>query len=360
VHENALSAPDVVSDAASNRPVASSGDERTAGRRGGRLARKFLGLQEAVPLTALIALVLAIGLTHPRFFDNAAVVANVRAASFVAIIAYGMVILLAMGEIDLSVGGTFGVAFFVCAKLGANAHVNMYVAACIAIALGAVLGLANGLLVLLFRAPAIIVTLGTYSLYAGLVNVISGGNPVGQGLPVTSSFFTKFGSTWLGLPVAGWIALLLCVIFTIVLQRSRPGAMIRAVGSNRSAAAFTGIPAGRLRVYVLMLTGALAALSGVLTLAYDFGGDPSVGTGYELQVIAASIIGGTAITGGSGSVPGGLIGALIVATINSGLVFFNINPLWQNVVTGVVILLAVGTATLVSHRRAERLLRLKD
>ena len=219
--ENALDAPDAASDATSNRRAASSGDEQAASRRGGRqMVRRFFGLQEAVPLIALIALVLVIGLTHPRFFDNAALVANVRAASFVAIIAFGMVILLAMGEIDLSVGGTFGVAFFVCAKLG-HAHVDMYVAACIAIAVGATLGLANGLLVLLFRAPAIIVTLGTYSLYAGLVNVISGGNPVGQGLPVTSSFFTKLGSTWLGLPVAGWVALLLCVIFTIVLTRSR-------------------------------------------------------------------------------------------------------------------------------------------
>jgi len=319
---------------------------------------RFLRLQEAVPLIALIVLVLAIGLTHPRFFDNEAIATNVRAASFVAIIAYGMVLLLAMGEIDLSVGGTFGVAFFVCAKLGE--HMDMYVAAGCAIALGAGLGLVNGLLVSLFRAPAIIVTLGTFSLYAGLVNVVSGGNPVGDRLPIDSSFFTSFGSSWFGFPVAGWFALALCVVFTVFLTRSRPGAMIRAMGANPSAAAFTGIPALRLRVYVLMLTGALAGLSAVLTLAYSYGGDPSVGTGIELQVIAAAIIGGTAITGGSGSVPGGLIGALIVATINSGLVFFNVNPLWQNVVTGLVILLAVGTATLVSHQRAERQLRLNN
>jgi ribose transport system permease protein len=359
--QKSAAAPDLEVAADIDRPTKASDDKRVRPRGGaGQLARRFLALQEAVPLTALIALVLVIGLSHPRFFENAAVVANVRAASFVAIVAFGMVFLLAMGEIDLSVGGTFGIAFYVCAKLGSSAHVDMYVAACIAIALGAVLGLANGLLVRLFRAPIIIVTLGTYSLYAGLVSVISGGNPTGQGLPLTSSFFTVLGGNWLGLPVCGWIALLLCVIFTVGLTRSRPGAMVRAVGSNRSAAEFTGIPGARLRVYVLMLTGALAGLSGVLTLAYAEGGDPSIGTGFELQVIAAAIIGGTAITGGTGSVPGGLIGALIVAAINSGLVFFNVNPLWQNVVTGAVILLAVGTATLVSHRRAERLLRLND
>jgi ribose transport system permease protein len=174
---------------------------------------------------------------------------------------------------------------------------------------------------------------------------------------LTSSFFTKVGGNWAGLPVAGWVAIVLAVVLTIVLMRSRLGGMIRAIGSNRSAATFSGIPAGRLRVYALMLTGGLAGLSGVLTLAYAEGGDSSIGTDFELQVIAAAIIGGTAVTGGSGSVPGGLIGALIVATINSGLVFFNVNPLWSDVVTGVVILIAVGTAALLAHRRAERLAR---
>jgi ribose transport system permease protein len=319
---------------------------------------RLFSLQEFVPGVALVVLVLFVGLSHPRFFSSLALVSNIRAASFVAIIAYGMVFLLAMGEIDLSVGGIYGISFFICAKLGSNGDVNMYLAALIAIVAGVGLGLANGLLVKAFKAPVIIVTLGTYSLYAGLVAVISHGNSIGQALPLQSSFFSKVGGNLLGIPVAGWIALVLCVLLTIVLMRSRTGAMIRAVGSNRSAAAFSGVPAQRLRIYALMLTGGLAGLSGVLTLAYAEGGDSSIGTGFELQVIAAAIIGGTAVTGGSGSVPGGLIGALIVATIDSGLIFFNVNPLWSNFVTGVVILIAVGTGTLLSHRRAERLARL--
>ena len=155
-----------------------------------------------------------------------------------------------------------------------------------------------------------------------MVDVISGGLTIGQGLPLNDSFFTVMGGAWLGIPVAGWIALALTVALTVILNKSRLGAMIRAVGSNRSAAVFSGIPELRLRVYCLMLTGGLAALSGVLTLAFDGGGDSTVGTGMELQAIAAAIIGGTAITGGTGSVPGGLIGALLVATINSALVFF--------------------------------------
>ena len=316
---------------------------------------RVLDVPESAPLLALVALVLVIGLTHSRFFSSQVLVANVRSASFVAIIAYGLVFLLAMGEIDLSVGGTYGIAFWVAAKLANFGHVNPYLAALIAVCVGVGLGAVNGVVANTLRAPVIIITLGTYSLYGGIVAVLSGGSTIGQNLPLASSFFTKVGGTWLGLPVAGWVALGLMVLLTVVLTRSRLGIMIRSAGSNRSAAAFSGVPIARLRLYSLMLTGGLAALSGVLTLAYLQGGDSSIGTGFELQVIAAAIIGGTAVTGGTGSVPGGLIGALIVAAINSGLVFFSVNPLWTNVVTGAVILVAVGSAALLSRRRASKL-----
>ena len=319
---------------------------------------RVLTLQEIAPAAALVVLVLVVGLSHPQFFSSLSIQASIEVAALTAITAVGAVFLLAMGEIDISVGGTYGICFLVCAKLGIHG-MNMYLAALVAIALGAALGLANGVLVWLVKAPTIIITLGTYSLYAGLVQVISGGNQIGQGLPTGGSFFTALGGNLLGIPVVGWVAVALCVVLTVVLNKSRPGAMIRAAGSNRSAAEFSGIPVNRLRIYCLMLTGALAGLAGVLNLTYAQGGDSSVGTGYELQVVAAAIIGGTAITGGTGSVPGGLIGALLVATINSGLVFFNVNPLWHNVVTGAVILMAVGSTALLAHRRAEQLARLE-
>jgi ribose transport system permease protein len=323
-----------------------------------RALTHVLAMQATVPAVTLVALVLLVGLTHPAFFSGQAVEGNIRVAALTAITACGMVFLLAMGEIDISVGGIFGVCFILAGKLAGNAGVDIYLAAVIAIGCGAVMGLANGIFVYLFRAPAIIVTLGTFSLYAGLVQVIYNNEQVGTGLPVESSFFTVVGGNLLGVPVTGWVALVVMIVLTIILTRSRPGAMIRAAGSNRAAAEFSGIPVARLRTYCLMLTGALAGLAGVLNLAYQQGGDSTVGTGYELKVIAAAIIGGTAITGGSGSVPGALIGALLVWTITSGLVFFNVNPLWSDVVTGIVILVAVGAGTLLAHRRAERLARL--
>lgn len=328
-----------------------AGDAGEPGGRGPTAWRRLLQFNEAAPMAALIALVLIIGLTHGRFFDAQVIQSNIRTAAYVAIIAFGMVFLLAMGEIDLSVGGTYGVAFFIAAKMG-DAGASPYLAALVAIAVSVLLGAANGALAALFRAPVIIVTLGTFSLYRGIVDVLSGGSTVGANLNLSGSFFTTLGGQWIGIPAAGWIALAAMVLFTVVLTRSRTGAMVRAVGANRLAAEFSGIPAGRLRMYCLMLTGGLAGVSAVLSLAYVGSADSTIGTGFELQVIAAAIIGGTAVTGGMGSVPGALIGALIVVVINSGLVFFSINSLWSNVVTGVVILIAVGGASLLAHRRA--------
>jgi len=316
----------------------------------GRLNRT-LRMTELGPLLGLIAIALIIGLTHSRFFSHAVILSNVRAASVVAIVAFGIVFLLAMTEIDLSVGGIYGVCFYVAAKFMEDGAMNPYVAALLAICVGVAMGTFNGVAANLFSVPVIIVTLGTFSLYRGLVSVISGGETT-PALPVESSFFTTFGGDWLGLPVIGWFALALAIVLTFVLLKTRFGVMVRAIGANRDAARFAGIPSGRVRLYALMLTGLLAGLSGVLSLAYFEGADPSIGRGLELNAIAAAIIGGTSLSGGTGSVPGALIGALIVASITSGLVFFKVDPLWGDVVTGVVILAAVGMAALVRGRAA--------
>ena len=318
--------------------------------------RKLFGFDELGALVALGLLVLVIGLFHGDFLQKTVLVDTIRQAAFVAIVAYGMVFLLAMSEFDLSVGGTYAVALILAAKWMANGGMSPWIAAGLAILVGVAMGAANGLLANLFRIPVIIVTLGTLSLYRGLVTVISNGEPV-VGIPTQSPFFTKLGGDVLGFPAAGWVVLVLGVVLTLVFTKTRFGAMVRAIGSNRQAAEFSGIPAGRIRLYALMLVGALAALAGVLSLAFFQGADPTVGGGFELQVIAAAIIGGTAVSGGSGTVPGALLGALIVAVINSGLVFFSVDSNWTNVVTGAVILVAVGMDALVRRRRAERALR---
>jgi ribose transport system permease protein len=318
------------------------------------LWRRFISLDEIGPLLALIVLVILIGSFHSEFTEKTVLLNTLRSASFVAITAYGMVYLLAMTEIDLSVGGIYALSIMLAAKW--SVHIDPYVAALLAIGIATLLGAFNGLLANIFRIPVIIITLGTLSMYRGLVQIVSDGKPV-TGIPLQSSFFTKLGGETLGLPTAAWFVLVLGVVLTFVFKKTRFGAMVRATGSNHQAAEFSGIPTRRIRLYALMLVGALAGLAGVLSLANFQGADPTIGAGYELQVIAAAIIGGTAVSGGTGTVPGALIGALIVAVINSGLIFFSINSNWTNFVTGAVIVIAVGSDALIRRRRASRALR---
>ncbi|HVW48032.1 MAG TPA: ABC transporter permease [Solirubrobacterales bacterium] len=316
--------------------------------------RRFLALEELGPLLALAALVILIGGFHSEFTEKTVLLNTLRSASFVAITAYGMVYLLAMTEIDLSVGGIYALSIMLAAKW--MAHIDPFLAALLAILVAVLMGAVNGLLANIFRIPVIIITLGTLSMYRGLVQIVSDGKPA-TGIPLQSSFFSKLGGETLGLPTAAWFVLGLGVILTFVFRKTRFGAMVRATGSNHQAAEFSGIPTRRIRLYALMLVGGLAGLAGVLSLAYFQGADPTIGAGYELQVIAAAIIGGTAVSGGTGTVPGALIGALIVAVINSGLIFFSINSNWTNFVTGAVIVIAVGSDALIRRRRAARAVR---
>ena len=330
------------------RPTTDGGDRQRT--------HKLPSFDEFGTAMALVLLVVLIGIFHSDFLTKSVLLDTLRNAAFVAIVAYGMVFLLAMSEIDLSVGGIYAVALVLSAKWMANGGMSPWVAAGLAIGVGAVMGAFNGVLANVFRIPVIIITLGTLSMYRGLVTIISNGAAV-TGIPTQNSFFTRLGGGWLGVPVAGWFVLVLGVVLTVVFTKTRFGSMVRAIGSNHQAAAFSGIPAARVRLYALMLVGALAATAGVLSLAYFQGADPTVGGGFELQVIAAAIIGGTAVSGGSGTVPGALLGALIVAVINSGLIFVKVSPNWANFVTGAVILIAVGIDAGVRRRRAERALR---
>lgn len=328
--------------------------KRRADKAGGRSwFSRVLSLQEFGVAVSLVVLVLLIGSLHPQFLQRDVLLGTLQTASFVAIIAYGMVFLLAMTEIDLSVGGTYAFSIILSAKLMAQSGVNPWLVALVGIVGSVVMGLFNGVLASLLHLPVIIVTLGTLSLYSGIVTIVSNAQPV-AGLPLSSSFFTQLGGNQFGVPVAVWVALIFLVALSFVFTKTRFGAMVRAIGSNPQAAAFSGIATGRIRLYAVGLTGGLAGIAGMLSLAYFQGADPTIGTGLELQVIAAAIIGGTAVSGGRGTVPGALIGALIVAVINGGLIYFSIPTTWTNFVTGAIILAAVGADSLIRRRRVRR------
>jgi ribose transport system permease protein len=317
-----------------------------------RLGRRR-GWREESGLAAVFAImILVIGVPHPEFFNFGSIKTILRESAFVGIIAFGMVYLVAMVEIDLSVGGIYAVAGTLTAALVKFDQLDPWLAVGGGLAAGLALGAVNGVLTNVIKVPLIIVSLGTLSVYFGLNLIISGGNAI-YGMPNTHPFFRIFGSEVLGLPAAVWTAILCAIVLQFVLTRTRFGATVRAIGSNTAAAEFIGVQTGYIRLYATILVGFLAALSGILTLAYFGAVDPSTGRNLGLLVIAAVVIGGTSLAGGSGTIIGTALGVLIITTIDSGLVFYGVNPNYSDFVTGLVIVAAIALDRFVMRRRTE-------
>ena len=317
-----------------------------------RAWRRFRIVDEAGVLGVLIVLVVVVGGFRNDFWDSGNLLEIARQSSYIGIIAVGMVFALAMREVDLSVGGTYALSIVIGALL-IRGGLDPWLAAALALASGVVLGVANGLFTTYIRVPSFIATLGTLSLYKGLALALSGGHQVG-GLSLDHPLFQVVGGKVLGLPGAVWALILSVALMTVVFTQTRFGAQVRAVGSNPEAAAFTGIPVNRVRIAALAVTGLFASLSGVLALSFFAAGDPTVGQGYELMAIAAAIIGGTPLRGGTGSVPGAAIGSLILSVVAASLVFFSVPINWTTFATGAVILLAVALDSGLRQARAAR------
>lgn len=336
---------------AGGRPRPAVEPRRPAGRFGRRRGSRWL--DEAGIIAVLVGLVVVIGAFRPDFVTSDNLLETARQSAYVGILACGMVFPLAMREVDLSVGGTFALCIIAASLLIRDAGLNPWLAAVLAILLGGVLGFANGLFTTLIGVPSFIATLGTLSAYRGLALALSDGQQVG-GLPQDASFFRIIGGNILGLPGAVWVLLGSAVLLTVVFRRTRFGAQVRAVGSNPDAAAFTGIRVDVVRIKALTVSGLFAGVAGVLSMAFFVAGDPTVGQGYELTAIAACIIGGTPLRGGTGSIPGAVVGSLILSVVAAGLVFFSVPINWTTFATGAVILLAVALDSGLRRARGAR------
>jgi ribose transport system permease protein len=312
---------------------------------GGRL----LEFESNSVLVATVVLAVAIGILHPEFFTWSQIKDVLSQSVYVGILAAGMAFLISMREIDLSVGSVFGLTLIVSALL-MRGGMNPWLAAAIGIVLGGGLGLVNAILVQVITIPAIVATLATLSMFRGLALALSDGQQV-TGLPTQSSFFTFLGGDALGLPVSVWVLIVTGIVLTVVLRLTPFGYRVRSIGSNPEAATFSGISIPRVRVQALVLMGLLGGLSGMMGLAFFSSGDPNVGTGFELQAIAAAVIGGTPLRGGSATVVGAMFGAILLGVVNSGLVYFNVPLNWSAFATGAVILAAVSLDSLLRRRR---------
>ena len=323
--------------------------------RAGRAASAIAGFEELGLLSALVLLTLAIGIPNPELFSPRSIVTILRQSAFIGIIAFGMVYLIAMVEIDLAVGGMYGLSAIVGALL-IQAGIDPWASALVAILVATSLGAVDGLLANVLEVPLIIVSLGTLSVFRGLGLILSNARPI-TGMPRQHPFFAVFGGNLLGVPTTVWLLIGIGVVLHVVFGRTRFGAIVRAIGSNPSAAEFIGLRVASYRVATAALVGLLCGLSGVLTLAFFKAADPTLGIGMELQVVAAVVIGGTSLAGGSGSLIGAFIGVLLISIIASGLVFFGISANWAQFATGVFILAAIALDRFVKRRRARGAVR---
>lgn len=301
-------------------------------------------------IAATVLLVLAIGAMHPRFLQASQLLDILQASTYVGLLAAGMALLLSMREIDLSVGSMFGLCLISVAML-ISAGFNTWLAAGAGILLGGVLGGVNAAIVTYVRIPTIVATLATLSVFRGLAIAVTDGTQV-VSLPVADPFFDIVGGKVLGIPFSVIVLVVVVLAVGVVLHHTPFGYRVLAIGSNPDAARFSGISVNRVRTQVLVLVGLLAGVAGVLGLAFFTSGDPNIGGGFELQAIAAAVIGGTRLRGGSGTVLGAAAGAVLLNVVATGLTYFSVPANWSAFATGAVILIAVGIDSLARRRRA--------
>jgi ribose transport system permease protein len=305
-------------------------------------------LQRFLPFATLIALFIALTIATPHFLTPINLTSVARQTAVINIMALGMTLIIITGGIDLSVGSILGISgLFGCMAIQSGLSIPVAIFA--GIGTGLICGLLNGLMITQLRINPFIVTLGTLEAYRGLALVVSKGLPV-HGLPDAFSFLGD--GNLLGIPFSLWVLAVCAIVMHLLLENTKLGRYAFAIGSNASAAYYAGVPIKFHLTAVYAIAGVLTGLAGMIEASRLMTGQPTAGQGYELQAIAAVVIGGGSLQGGEGSVVGTLIGALIMGLLSNGSDLLGINPYWQQVVIGAVIIVAVGLDELRKRRFA--------
>lgn len=308
--------------------------------------RRAAKLQSFLVLLLMVAAMTALS---DRFFTAANGWNIMRQISVNLCLSIGMTMVIVAGGIDLSVGSVLALAGAITAGLIKNAlpipwlgvqlEFTVHGAILAGLFVGMFLGWFNGQMITRVRIPPFVATLGMLSVARGLTMLWT------KGFPITGlgSRFAVIGTvTALGIPVPVWISACLVIVFVAVTRKTRFGRHIYAVGGNERTAKLSGLSVNRIKVAIYTLAGGLSAVAGVIVASRLDSAQPNAGMGYELDSIAAVVIGGTSLSGGRGSILGTVVGCLIIGVLNSGLVLLNVSPFWQQVVKGGVILLAVA------------------
>jgi len=302
-------------------------------------------VRESGTIIALLIICLFLALTTKSFLLPLNLMNVLRQMAEISIIAVGMTFLIITAEFDLSVGSMFGLGAVVTGILVRDFGWNMWLSFALSLVLAAAVGLFNGVLTMKVKIPSFIVTLGMLSVLRGAALVIAEGYPVAE-YP-DSSFFDVFAGRFFGfLPAQVVWMLLINIIGAIILSRFVFGYHVYSTGSNMRATMLSGINTDWVKIRCFMITSVLAAFSGGLMLAHLSSAGPLAGTGMELDVIAAVVIGGTALAGGSGSILGTFLGAAIMSVLRNGLVLLGVSAYWQEGIIGAVIIVAVVIDTL--------------
>lgn len=287
----------------------------------------------------LLILCIILSIVSPVFLTTDNLISVLRQVSNNVFLALGMTLVMILGGIDLSVGaivaasGTLTVGFIV------NNGMPIPVAILLGILVGVILGFFNGVIIAQFKLPAFIVTLATMNIAQGIAYIYSGG----RSARITNDAYTLIGTGklfgFLPLPVVYMV--ILTIIFIVILNKTRFGTNIFAIGGNREAARLSGVPSKKVEIAVYTIAGLLAALAGIVLSARMYSGQPSVGSGYEMDAIAACVLGGVSMAGGRGRISGTIFGVLIIGIVSNGLNLMGVSSFWQLLVKGLIILIAV-------------------
>lgn len=283
-------------------------------------------------------LVILVSISTPKFLTGPNILNLFKSNSVNAIIACGMLMAILMGEIDISVGSTVGLTGIVGAYLITNLKVPVPATVLICLLLGAFVGVINGYAISYLQVPAFVATLATQSIGRGLTEIISGGVTI----RIRNDAYTAIGSKGIGnLSLSVIYAAVILILTWVLLNKTRFGYYIYALGGNKTAAQYSGVNVKKMNMLPYIIIGIFCGIAGVVWSARLGSAAATLGSGFEMDAIAAVVIGGTSMSGGVGTVGGTFIGILIIGVITNGLNLMGINSFWQDVFKGIIIMAAV-------------------
>lgn len=298
---------------------------------------QFMRKPEVSILIPLLLLCIFTAFLNPNFLSKSNIADTLNYVSLDFIIAVGMTYTIISGGMDLSVGSTVALGGYITGLALVN-NIPAFFSVLLGLGVGFIIGLANGLIIVTFRIPPFITTLGMMNIVKGIVNVLSKGRPI---FPFPDSFNALAQTRFFGFPAPVFMAFFLLVVAAFVLKNTAFGRCVMAIGGNESASYTSGIDVKRIKIVTYIITSVLAAFSGILLASKSGTATPGAGEGYEMNIIAAVIIGGTSLSGGSGSVISTAIGCALIKVLNNAMVILSVDTYWQNIVIGAIIIAAV-------------------